>query len=271
MQKYSTEEVIQFLINDKLLIPKKEFITSQAKENKKQGLFYMLTGNINIFDQRGNLVKIYSTDEEKEWREIMQMYRFSMQFKSIKINMILESLITKRKISLETIHKYMKENTWISHTFAFSLANSQSITYTFYNIIYILLKEYFHLFEKQLKHNNLTSLDVFMFIDSLTLKFEGLIRELFSINNYPTFILNNDTGTAFEKDLNALLHDENIKNFLDEDELLFYKYLFIEQEGINLRNRIAHSLFFEQEYDMGLANLLFIALLRLFKFIIENK
>jgi hypothetical protein len=108
-----------------------------------------------------------------------------------------------------------------------------------------------------------------MFIDSMTLKIEGLIRELFTLKGYPTIIQNNETKTAQEKDINHLLHDEKIGEFLDQDELLFYRYLFIEQEGINLRNRVAHSLFLEQEYDMGLAYLLFIALLRLFKFTLE--
>jgi len=261
----STDECIQFLIYDKMFIPNVDFITSQARSTKDKGFLSSLVGYYNIFDQRGNLVKICRTDGEKKWNEIIRTYRFDMYFKTIKLNLVLEDLITTNKISYKDISKYIMNNTWLSNT----IKNKYEMEYTYSNMINILLAEYFKIFDKHLSFIELKHTDFFMLIDSMTLKLEGLIRELFTLKNYPTIVPNNEEGTAKEKDLNGLLHDENIKTFLDDDELMFYKYLFIEQEGVNLRNRIAHSLFFEQEYDMGLTHLIVLALLRLFKFNIE--
>jgi len=265
LQKFSSDELIQFFIYDKRFIPNVDLIISQVRNKKDKGLLSILGGNFSIFDQRGNLVKVCSTDEEKEWNKIMHTYRLAMYFRTIELNLVLEALLTTNKISFKNISDYMMNNTWLSHTFE----NKHEITYAYFNIINTLLAEYFNILDRHLSFKELKHIDFVMFIDSMTLKFEGLIRELFTLKNYPTIVPNNEAGTAQEKDLNGLLHDEHIKTFLDEDELLFYKYLFTEQEGVNLRNRIAHSLFFEQEYDMGLAHLIFLALLRLFKFNIE--
>ena len=271
LQEFSAIELIDFFVYDKLLIPSEKLIIAQIDKGKDEGfLMSLLGGNYNIFDQRGNLVKICSTDEEKKWNKIMHTYRFFMEFYNIKLDLVLEALITTGKITFKDISWYMMNNTWLTHNFMISFTNGQEIIYTYSNILNTLLAEYFNLFNKYLAYEKLTHSDFIMLIDSLTLKIEGMIRELFTLKKYPTIIQNYNTNTVQEKDLNALLRDSHVKTFLDVDELLFYRYLFTEQEGLNLRNRIAHSLFFEQEYDMGLANLLFIALLRLFKFEIKS-
>jgi hypothetical protein len=264
LQEFSSDECIQFLIYDKFFIPNVNFISSQARNTKDKWFLSSIVGHYNIFDQRGNLVKIYKTEEEKEWYEIMRTYRYDMYFYSMKLNLVLEALVTTNKISYKDISNYMMNNTWLSCI----IKNKHEFEYTYLNIINKLLEEYFNIFSRHLSFKELKHTDFIMFIDSMTLKLEGLIRELFTLKNYPTIVPNNEEGTAQEKDLNGLLHDEHIKTFLNEDELMFYKYIFTEQEGVNLRNRIAHSLFFEQEYDMGLAHFIFLALLRLFKFII---
>jgi hypothetical protein len=262
--KLSTEDIIQFLIVDKIFIPNEDYIKKQAID-KKKGLFYFLAGNVNIFDQRGNIVKICSSENDINWHEMMQTYRMLMNFKIIKLNMVLESLFISGKILSKDISDYMYNKTWLSHIFKNTLADGQAIEYTYLNILDALLSDYFKNCNDVYNSKNPKNQNLVMCIDSLTLKIEGLIRELFSLHGYPTIFENYEAGTAQEKDLNALLHDNHISTFLDPDELLFFKYIFTEQEGINLRNRVAHSLFLEKEYDLSIAHLLFISLLRLFK------
>jgi hypothetical protein len=266
LQKLPTNDSIQFFIYDKMFIPSKDMLVSEIKKEKEGFLTSLVGGNYSIFDQRGNIVKNCSTDEEKNWYKIIRGYGWMMNINSISINLTIKELIKMEKITLEAIYNYMMNNTWLSLIFNFSDNGGNKISYTHSNILHTLLSEYFRIFYKYLSSEKLFCTDFLMFIDSMTIKIEGLIRELFTINKYPTITTNNDAGTAHEKDLNALLYDEHIKAFLDEDELLFYKYLFIEQGGLNLRNRVAHSLLLEQEYNIEYANLLFLALLRLFKF-----
>jgi hypothetical protein len=264
-------DVIQFLVHDKYFIPSKDFILTQASKKEEGFLSSFLGGNYNIFDQRGNLVKICSTEEEKIEYKIIQIYNWAMQFNIVSLNLILKELIITEKITFDEIYQDMISNTWLSYIFKNSINNGQETKYTYSNILQTLLKEYFRIFNKYLSLKALPCTEFMMFIDSSSLKIEGLIRELFTLKGYPTIVFDNNTGTTHEKDLNALLRDENINIFLDEDEVLFFKYLFIEQGGLNLRNRVAHSLLLEQEYNMGFANLIFLSLLRLFKFYMDSR
>jgi len=266
LMKFSDSDLFQFMAYEKLFIPEENNIISQTDQIiQQQGAFMsMLVGAFNVFDQRGNLVKVYKTDEEKRWHEIMQTYRFMMQFKTIKLNLILEELIQNNKLTEENICEYIDHSSWISYSFENNLSREYKIKYSYKNMIKKIISEYFRL------HNlfvvkKIDTIDIFMFTDSFTLRFEGLIRALFDINQFPTIKQDYNTGTVMEKDLNALLHDENIKYFFDADEILFFKFLFIEQEGLNLRNKVAHSLFLELEYNFDIINWLFIALLRIIK------
>ncbi len=74
-----------------------------------------------------------------------------------------------------------------------------------------------------------------------------------------------------EKDLNALLREERIKELFDEDDLLFFKFLLVEKAGYNLRHKVAHSLMLFQEYNINYMHLLILTLLRLAKYDFVNK
>ena len=69
-----------------------------------------------------------------------------------------------------------------------------------------------------------------------------------------------------EKDITALLHDDVIKERLDQDDLLFFKFLLTEQWGLNLRHDIAHCLMSSEAYNLDYMHLVILALLRLGKY-----
>jgi hypothetical protein len=113
-------------------------------------------------------------------------------------------------------------------------------------------------------------------IDSLTLKIEGLLRDMCEFSGIATFYQTKDKkgrNIVREKDLHALLHEDKIKELFDEDDLLFFRFLLVEQAGLNLRHRIAHSLLYFREYSIDLMHLLMLALLRIGKydFVKESK
>lgn len=106
-------------------------------------------------------------------------------------------------------------------------------------------------------------------IDSLTLKMEGMLRDLCEFSGVATFFQTSDKKgrpIVREKDLHALLYEDKIKELFDEDDLLLFKYLLVEKAGLNLRHRIAHSLLYFQEYNLDIMHLLIIALLRIGKY-----
>ena len=62
------------------------------------------------------------------------------------------------------------------------------------------------------------------------------------------------------------LYEEGVKKLFDEDDLLFLRYLLIEKAGLNLRNKVAHSLMAIHDYNAGSMHLVMLALLRLAKY-----
>ena len=106
-------------------------------------------------------------------------------------------------------------------------------------------------------------------LDSLTLKIEGIFRDLCQLSGIAVSHQTKDNlgrNIVHEKDINALLYEDAIKKLFDEDDLLFFKFLLIEKSGYNLRNKIAHSLMSFQEYDCDYMHLVILALLRLGKY-----
>jgi len=110
-------------------------------------------------------------------------------------------------------------------------------------------------------------------IDSLTLKFEGLVRDLAQLNGILT---HNDTKdkagrtVTREKDLSQLLFDPRIAGLFTADDLLFFRFLFVEHSGFTLRHRVAHSLMLIEDYNFGILQLVFIAVMRLAKYPIKS-
>ena len=72
-----------------------------------------------------------------------------------------------------------------------------------------------------------------------------------------------------EKDVNVLLHEDTIVNFISNDDLFFLKFLLVEKGGYNcgynLRNQVAHAfLRSPQQYSIAHMNLLILAILKCF-------
>jgi hypothetical protein len=102
-------------------------------------------------------------------------------------------------------------------------------------------------------------------IDSLTLKFEGVLRDFCGLINVSTTITGKG-NVLREKYIEDMLADKEVKKYFDEEDLLFFNYLFISKEGINLRNNIAHSYYKPHDYSLHKMHLLICAFLRIGKY-----
>lgn len=101
-------------------------------------------------------------------------------------------------------------------------------------------------------------------VDSLTLKMEGLLREFCERAKIPTSV-SRQKGVQ-EAYVHNVLENEGLKKYFNEDDLLFFNYLFTNEGGLNLRNNIAHCFFDNEDYSLNHMLLLLAALLRLGKY-----
>ena len=60
-------------------------------------------------------------------------------------------------------------------------------------------------------------------------------------------------------------------NLLDEDDLLFFRFLFVEQAGYNLRNRVAHRLTNQEHYTLECTLLTLLAVFRLARYEVKTE
>src|SRR5690606_31097545 len=105
--------------------------------------------------------------------------------------------------------------------------------------------------------------DYTLCIDSLVLKLEGLLRNFCEQLNLAT----NVTGRLGiqEANITQVLEIEGLKEYFDEDDDLLFKYLLLNEGGINLRNNVAHCFYNQDDYNRNKMHLLLAVLLRIGK------
>ena len=90
---------------------------------------------------------------------------------------------------------------------------------------------------------------------------------LFQIDGLDAFCFDQNNNFKW-KNINNYLYDEKINLIIQENDLWFIRYFLIDYH--NLRNRTAHSLMFIGEYGIYNMIMLFVVILRLSKYTIQN-
>ena len=232
-----------------------------AKETVAQHLF-----PTEILDQNGNVAQHFSDEEEKKYLEILQEFNMELQYNKLHlIHEVFLAAIREKKLSTRTFLSYLQANSWFGKTIQKPMTKDKTITYNWLN----LLAPSIHGFFLQLNYAlaNFSNKPNFVLgIDSLTLKLEGLLRDLCRFSGVTTWYLAKDEKSrtvSREKDVNRLLHEDKVSDLFDKDDLLFLRFLFVEKAGFNLRHKVAHSLMTFEEYGVHHMYLLLLALLRL--------
>ena len=119
------------------------------------------------------------------------------------------------------------------------------------------------MFEYQAIHSKLKT-DLFILsIDSLTLKFEGILRDFIRITGGTTIKIKN--GISEEILLEEMLEHKIIKETYEEAEIELFKLVFT-RKGINIRNDIAHSFYKTSDYNFKKISLILLCILRISRF-----
>ena len=265
-QKYSSEEIINILMTQENLVPHfKSILDLTQKLIKEHPLQKMFP--ITLSDDQGHTAQHFNSEDEIEYYKMLEQYRMCLEaFNMPFINLIIEEAFTEKKFTFPTLIDFFEKKSWFGKTFARKIQN-KDFPYNWLTLLAPSLYEYFSqmdFYYSSKKYPNLV-----LCIDSLALKIEGLLRDLLSRFGATTFYSTKDNKgrTIYrEKDLNSLLHEENIKDWIDPDDLLLFKFVLVEKGGYNLRHKIAHSLILREEYHIDFFHLLLLILLRLAKF-----
>lgn len=185
------------------------------------------------------------------------------------VGLVLSKGFKSGKISFESLINYLKNNSWYGQDFTYVDTNNEPQGFNWIELLIPALQSFFIQTEIDLKTNSHYSQGYILAIDSLVLKFEGLLRELSKIIGAQTIEIK-DNGTQERIGFDKLLENEKLKALIPEDDIAFFKFLFTSN-GINLRNNVAHCFFTTKNYTSAVMLLLIVALLRLGNYKFETK
>ena len=261
------ENIISILIADKDLLPTFSGMKERAHKTSEEAIFTHILP-VSITDQYGHTSEHFTTDDEKEYYRILEQYDWEMKLsKRILINEIFIRAVKDRKLNLHSVMEFFYKRSWYGKKIIKTIPNGE-IEYNWLSLIAPSMNEYFNQMQTHFSEPAYSP-NFVLAMDSLSLKIEGLVRDICTFSGITTFFQTkdkHDQNIVREKDINWLLREEPIKTLFDEDDLLFFKFVLIEKAGINLRHKIAHCLMGYAEYNMSYMHLLILVLFRLGKY-----
>ncbi len=244
-----SKDIYNYLIIGKIL-PKAEELNDEPK-SPLLDLVSTLTYDINKnVSKKPGGINSYS----------LHISNFSLRH----IGLVIIKGIKSGKVSFESLICFLKKQSWYGQDFSFIDSNGEKQGFDWIELLSPSLQGFFLQLESDIKSGKDHHQGYILAIDSLVLKFEGLIREFSKLLGAQTIEIKED-GTGARISFDKLLENKKVKDKIPEDDLTFFKFLFTSA-GINLRNNVAHSFFRTENYNAAKMLLLIVALLRLGNF-----
>lgn len=217
---------------------------------------------LHSIDKYSNIIRVYSTDEDRVLYHLLSHLNLSHQTGLQIIFRILMKSLDAGFFSFKII-KHAFEKTWFNTPIEW-LKQGDSHKTILLNSILPGIEHFFGELDKKVKDNNYIP-NFILCSDSLVLKVELTLRYFAKVIGKHTFkYIDNKGGgviTYEEKSLGDLL--ESLKDSLDPTDYMMIRYLVNEKGGLNIRNRIAHGLVDDDEYSPVYPLTLLMIMLRL--------
>jgi hypothetical protein len=174
------------------------------------------------------------------------------------------------KLTFSALQNYLNESSWVAQPLSEHNLDGKKTEYTWQYLVFPALEEFFKQLQLLVQEDQSSQPNFVLCLDSLTLKIEGLLRELLQLKGTTTL------ATSKKKDLREVYFDDLLNmaiqsKLLNESEAFFFRFVFTPFSQ-NIRNNIAHSYYhLPDHYSLQNMILVFCALLRLLKFQLIEK
>lgn len=192
---------------------------------------------------------------------INHYYVYVQNFSLRHLQLLFKYGIKRNKITFDSLIDHLKQYTWYGVDFTFNDSNGEKNGFDWIALMTPSLNSFFIQSEIDIKTNKDNYHNYILAVDSLTIKFEGLLRE-FSRNIGAQTIEVKPSGTQERISFDKLLENTKFKEVVPECDIALFKFLFTA-EGMNLRNNIAHCFYTASKYSPGIMFMLIAALLKL--------
>jgi hypothetical protein len=226
----TTEEIILRLIC--AFIPNRVKAEEQMKKSAKDNSFWNMIPNTYIDHTGRSVVKVGSIEDVPEARLITEISN-RMTFKSEFLNMAMHKLHEEGKLSVEEVFQYVTA--------------SPTIDADRHGIIRLGLEAYF-------KRDFITAIHL------LIPQIENAVRDVLARAGGNIYKPNRDGGYN-SKLLEDLLREPIVKTALTEEIVEYFRILFTDSKGWNLRNNLCHGMLRNADFNFTNANRVIHALL----------
>lgn len=257
----SSDHVYSYLAQNNDYLPRKSFLISES-ENSTSSLLNFVT-QIS-FDINKNLS--VNVGENKESQKFKNYGLFMSLQGSLFLNSLFSQGANKGILGIESLVSYLSKHSWLAQEFEISNTVGEVKLHNWLSLILPSLLDFFLQIETSEKIGK-SFYNLVSPIDSLTIKFEGIFRDLIKLLGGTTTISKREV--LQEQTFEELLSNSKIVELLSEEDRTFYEYLFT-RKGLNLRNNIAHGFFRYFDYSFSIMILLIIGILRISRFKLES-
>jgi hypothetical protein len=243
--------------------PQKE-MTKERSE--KEEYFYEKYLTPVFFDRNKNITK--GKDEDHSQKKFYDFYNSYIQNVTTGyLYYVFIPGIASGRLTYRNFIAYLAEHTWLGKPYIKTDLGGSQLQLNWLTMISPAIIEYF--VQVQAWQLSTSYPPNFMLaIDSLTLKMEGLFRNFSEQVKVSTTVGGKD-GLQ-EVYLHNVLENPAIIKYFNEDDLQFFKYLFANEGGINLRNNVAHCYYHFADYHLDKFHLLLAALIKIAQYTFEE-
>ncbi|RZK39654.1 MAG: DUF4209 domain-containing protein [Pedobacter sp.] len=240
--------------------PSKDTIAKQtAKVKSSFDLFTVIQfdRNKNIHNDKNDLSK------NKQFYQAYQNYIYHITLQYLHMTFI--HGIKTGRLTFKNFIAFLAQNTWLGKPYIKTDLGGEQLEINWLTLISPAICDYFMQVQSWvLSQDDSYTPNFVLCIDSLTLKMEGLFRNFAERLGVSTTI-GGKKGIQ-EAYVNHILDNEIIQQYFDVDDIQFFKYLFANEGGMNLRNNIAHCFYNFLDYNLDKIHLLLAALIKLAKY-----
>ena len=238
--KKSSEYILSYLMHSNTIFPTYDFLYDEALKQKNENSFTFLFAS-SILDEDGNTISHYVDENEKLQYSIIRGFDFYSKLSS---SFFLQELmfrgIQSKKISAQIFIDFINNNLWLGKNIIVKKEN----VHNWLDVLAPGLNDFFSQIHFYLQ-NPLNTPNYVLAIDSLAIKVEGILRNIYELRGIPASY-QEDQGNGKlidkQKDINTLLREDNMKSIISKDDLLLFQFVLIEKAGWNLRNKVSHTL-----------------------------
>lgn len=259
MMKESPNTILEFLSKGANIFPDLKSLNEAVSKREKSFLDFAYAIKYDINKNSTNRKSGASDLSE----ELFEEYNWYVQ---IITRHFLQEVFThgvhNQKITFKTVIDFLYKYSWIGKNITYKNSGGEPYPHNWLAMIAPAIMEFFFHWTAA-NYSKSKFQNYILSIDSLTLKFEGILRDFARVVGADTLV--RSKGKIREAYIEDLLMDKKILKYFNEDDLLLFRYLFTSA-GKNIRNNVAHAFYKFHHYKPELMFFILMAILRLSKY-----